>query len=250
MLKLKVQNLDGKAQGDIELDASVFAAEINEHLLWETVKMQRARARVGTASTKRRDEVRGGGKKPFKQKGTGNARQGSTRAPHFVGGGSAFGPKPRDYYYSMPKKALANALRSVLSLRAKESKLFVVADFKLSAIKTKSVVAALDKIAGAGGALVVDGENANLGKSIRNLGCSKFLRTEGINVYDVLNHPALILTKSTVEALTTRLKTEAKASDPAEAAPKAKASSATAPAAKPPATPKATPSATKKDGAA
>src|SRR6476619_8615372 len=137
MAKIEVKNLDGAKVGDIDLDDSVFGVEVNEHLLWEVVKAQRAKRRAGTASTKRRDEVRGGGKKPYKQKGTGNARQGSTRAPHYVGGGKVFTPKPRDYSYSMPKKALAGALRSALSLRAKESKIIVVDKLVFDAIKTQ-----------------------------------------------------------------------------------------------------------------
>ena len=104
MATIDVKNLDGKTVGDVDLDDSVFGAEVNEHLLWEVVKAQRAKRRAGTASTKRRDEVRGGGKKPYKQKGTGHARQGSTRAPHCVGGGKVFGPKPRDYEYHVPQE--------------------------------------------------------------------------------------------------------------------------------------------------
>src|SRR5256714_13621959 len=132
-MKLDVKNLDGKVVGDIELSDDVFGVEVKEHLLWEVVKAQRAKKRAGTHSTLRRDEVRGGGKKPYKQKGTGNARQGSTRAPNFVGGGKVFTPKPRDYEYSLPKKVMAGALRSALSLRVKESKLVVVKDFELAA---------------------------------------------------------------------------------------------------------------------
>src|SRR5436309_9279966 len=128
-MKLDVKNLDGKVVGDIELSDDVFGVEVKEYLLWEVVKAQRAKTRAGTHSTKRRDEVRGGGKKPYKQKGTGNARQGSTRAPHFVGGGKVFTPKPRDYAYAIPKKAMAGALRSALSLRTKESRLVVLDGF-------------------------------------------------------------------------------------------------------------------------
>jgi large subunit ribosomal protein L4 len=203
-MKAQVKNLDGKGVGEIDLDDAIFGAEINEHLLWEAVKMQRAKQRAGTHSTKRRSEVRGGGKKPWKQKGTGNARQGSTRAPHFVGGGSTFGPKPRDYSYAMPKKALANALRCALSLRTKEQKLVVVEDFALDAIKTKRVVTALAAL-GATSALIVDGENEKLARSTRNIPKAKFLRAEGLNVYDVLDHETIILTKPTVEQITKRL---------------------------------------------
>ena len=204
MAKIEVKNLDGKGVGEIDLDDRVFGVDVNEHLLWEAVKMQRAKQRAGTHSTKRRNEVRGGGKKPYKQKGTGNARQGSIRAPHYVGGGKVFTPKPRDYAYAMPKKALAGALRSALSLRTKESKLVVVEDFALDAIKTKHVVQALSKL-GATSALIVDGENEKLSKSTRNLPKAKFLDAAGLNVYDVLDHETLILTRPVVESITKRL---------------------------------------------
>ena len=207
-MKLDVKSLDGKKVGDVTLDDAIFGAEVNEHLLWEVVKMQRANARAGTHSTLRRDEVRGGGKKPFNQKGTGNARQGSIRSPHYVGGGSVFGPKPRDYSYNMPKKAVAGALRSVLSLRAKESKLIVVDGFALTGIKTAKVNGVL-KALGLKSALFVDAKNDNLDKSTRNLPAAKYLRPEGLNVYDVMNHETLVLSKSTVDYLTDRLKPNA-----------------------------------------
>jgi large subunit ribosomal protein L4 len=203
-MKVEVKNLDGKVVGDVELDDAVFGVEVNEHLLWESVKQQRANRRAGTHFTKRRNEVRGGGKKPYKQKGTGNARQGSIRAPHYVGGGSVFGPKPRDYSYAIPKKAMAGALRSALSLRTKESKLVVVEDFSLDAIKTARVAQALEKL-GVQSALIVDGANEKLAKSARNLVDAKYLAQEGLNVYDVLNHETLILTRPVVEAITKRL---------------------------------------------
>jgi len=219
-VKVDIKNLDGKKVGDVTLDDAIFGAEINEHLLWEVVKMQRANSRAGTHSTLRRDEVRGGGKKPYKQKGTGNARQGSTRAPHYVGGGSAFGPKPRDYSYSMPKKAVAGALRSVLSLRAKEAKLIVVDGFAIGEIKTARVAKVLTTL-GCKSALFVDAKNDQLDKSTRNLPAAKYLRPEGLNVYDIMNHETLVLSKSTVEYLTTRLKPSDKAAAKAKAAPKA-----------------------------
>jgi large subunit ribosomal protein L4 len=205
-VKTPVKNLDGKTVGELELDDAVFGVEVKEHLLWEVVKFQRAKKRAGTHSTLRRDEVRGGGKKPYKQKGTGNARQGSTRAPNFVGGGSVFGPKPRDYEYSVPKKVRAGALRSALSLRAKESKLLVLDAFVLDVAKTKRVAGVL-KTLGAGSALVVDGkDNQNLARSLRNLPKAKYLAPEGVNVYDVLNHETLILTQATARALEARLR--------------------------------------------
>jgi large subunit ribosomal protein L4 len=207
MATVEVKNLAGKTVGNVDLDDEVFGAEINEHLLWEVVKMQRARSRAGTHSTKTRAYVRGGGKKPYKQKGTGNARQGSIRSPNYVGGGKVFTPHPRDYSYSMPKKAIAGALRSALSLRSKESKIVVVESFALDAIKTKSVAAALDKL-GAGTALIVEEKNENLAKSTRNLERAKYLRPEGLNVYDVLNFENLVISKASLEAVTAKLKKE------------------------------------------
>jgi large subunit ribosomal protein L4 len=205
MATIDIKNLDGKSVGKVDLDESVFGVEINEHLLWEVVKAQRAKKRAGTHSTKRRDEVRGGGKKPYKQKGTGNARQGSTRAPQFVGGGKVFTPKPRDYEYHVPKKAMAGALRSALSLRAKEQKIVVVESFTLEAPKTKLVVKAIAALAG-GSALLVDATNESLRKSTRNLQSAKYLAPEGLNVYDVLDHETLIMTRSTLDTVTERLK--------------------------------------------
>jgi large subunit ribosomal protein L4 len=206
-VKTEIKNLDGKTVGNVDLDDSVFGVEVNEHLLWEVVKMQRAKARVGTHNTKRRNEVSGGGKKPWKQKGTGRARQGSSRAPQWVGGGKVFTPKPRDYEYTMPKKAIAVALRSALSLRAKESKIVVVDKIALKAIKTKTMATALAKL-GSQNALIVDEKNENLARSTRNLPKAKYLRPEGLNVYDVLDHDTLVLSQSSLESLTARLRSE------------------------------------------
>ena len=206
MATYEVKNLDGQKVGELELDDAVFGVEVKEHLLWEVVKYQRAKRRVGSHSTLRRDEVRGGGKKPYRQKGTGNARQGSTRAPHYVGGGSVFGPKPRDYEYHVPKKVRAGALRSALSLRARDAKLVIVDQFALAAIKTKGALAALTRLT-AGSVLVVDGkENRQLALSVRNLPHAKYLAPEGVNVYDILNHETLVLTRSTALALQERLR--------------------------------------------
>jgi len=207
MATIEIKNLDGKSVGKVDLDDSVFGVEVNEHLLWEVVKAQRAKRRVGTHSTKRRDEVRGGGKKPYKQKGTGNARQGSTRAPNYVGGGKVFTPKPRDYEYHVPKKVMAGALRSALSLRVKEDKLVVVENFTIDTPKTKLVVKAIAALGG-GKALLVDGKNETLKKSTRNLPKAKYVATEGLNVYDVLDHERLIMSRATLDAVTARLKLE------------------------------------------
>src|SRR5213075_1090342 len=129
IMQIDIVNIEGKKVGSADLADAVFGAKVKEYLLWEMVKAQKAAKRAGTHDTKTRDEVRGGGKKPYKQKGTGNARQGSSRAPQFVGGGSVFGPKPRDYEYNMPKKAKKGALRSALSLRVNEGKLVILDRF-------------------------------------------------------------------------------------------------------------------------
>ena len=204
-MKTEVKNLEGMTVGEIDLDDSVFGVEVNEHLLWEAVKEQRARARAGTHSTLRRSEVRGGGKKPFKQKGTGRARQGSSRAPHFVGGGSVFGPKPRDYSYSMPKKARAAALRCALSLRAQESKLVVLDSLELPEIKTKRLVGVLAALGLDSAVFVEAKENVKLARSVHNLQKAKYLAPEGVNVYDVLRHGAVVMTRATAQRLTDRL---------------------------------------------
>jgi len=194
MATVDVLNLSGEKVGSLELDDAVFATEVKEHLLWEVVKEQRAARRAGTHSTLRRDEVRGGGRKPFRQKGTGRARQGSTRAPNHVGGGKVFTPKPRDYSYLVPKKVRRSALRSALSLRLKEQKLLVFANLALEEAKTKRLAEVLARVA-AEDALIVDGKgNVNLARSARNLREAQFLPPEGLNVYDILRHPTLVMT--------------------------------------------------------
>lgn len=212
MPKIEVKNLSGKGVGSIDLDDAVFAAPIHEHLLWEVVKWQLAKRRSGTASTKRIGEVRGSTKKVWKQKGTGQARQGSKQAPHWVGGSSVFGPKPRDYEYNMPRKAKKAALRSALSLRVSESKLVVVDAFVTDG-KTKSVAAAIGtlglnptnpkkfpKI------LIVDAKaNGDLVRGARNLKSSQWLAPEGVNVYDILRHEHIVLTQAAVKSLETAL---------------------------------------------
>jgi large subunit ribosomal protein L4 len=201
MATVDVLNLSGEKVGSLELDDTVFATEVKEHLLWEVVKQQLASRRAGTHSTLRRDEVRGGGRKPFRQKGTGRARQGSTRAPNHVGGGGVFTPKPRDYDYDVPKKVRKGALRSALSLRLKEQKLLVLESFPLETAKTKRLVEVLG-VLGAGPALIIDDkENVNLQRSARNLPKTKFLPPEGLNVYDLLRYPTLVMTAPSAKAV-------------------------------------------------
>ena len=200
MAKIDVKNVSGKVVGSVELDDSIFAEEINEHLLWEVVKWQRAKARGGNASTKTRGEVHGSNIKPYKQKGTGRARQGDKKSPIFVGGGQAHGPRPRDYEFQMPKKARKKALRCALSVRAGEQKVVVLDAFSVDG-KTRSVTAAL-KALGAKKALIVDAkDNELLVRGTRNLKAAKWLAPEGLNVYDILNHETLILTQGALGAV-------------------------------------------------
>ncbi len=198
-MKLDVKNTAGKNVGQIELADEVFAVEVHEHLLWEVVKWQLAKRRAGTASTKRIGEIRGSSIKAWKQKGTGRARQGSRKGPHWVGGGSVFGPKPRSYDYKLPKKQRKAALRSALSLRAGEQKLIVLDKFEADG-KTKAVAAALAAIGVAqpsSKVLIVDAkDNALLARGTRNLASSKWLAADGINVYDILRHETLVLTQA------------------------------------------------------
>ena|SRR5690348_6603265 len=211
-MKIELKNITGKAVGSIDLDDAVFGAEVHEHLLWEAVKWQLAKRRAGTASTKRMGEVRGTTKKIWKQKGTGQARHGARKAPIFVGGGSVFGPKPRDYEYDMPRKAKKAALRAALSLRASEQKIVVLDNFTTDG-KTKSVATAI-KALGGNKTLLVDAKtNENLVRGAKNLAASQWLAPEGLNVYDILRHDTLVLTQDAAKAVTEALKPKAKVSN-------------------------------------
>lgn len=204
-MQIDVVNLEGKKVGQIDLADEVFAAKVKEPLLWEAVKSQQAAKRAGTHATKTREFVRGGGKKPYRQKGTGNARQGSSRSPNFVGGGKVFGPHPRSYAYSLPKKVKKAALASALSLRAQEKKLVVVDKFAIEAPKSKRIASVL-KTLGFTSALVIEAkENQNLVKSIRNLAAHSCLPPEGLNVYDILNHGGLVIAKDAIKAVEARV---------------------------------------------
>ena len=201
MAKFDVYDLERKKVSELELADEVFAGEVNEHLFYEVVKAKLASDRSGTHAVKNRSLVSGGGKKPWRQKHTGRARQGSTRASHFVGGGKAMGPKPRDYAYDVPKKVRKAALRSALSLKGKEQKLLIVSEWKPAAPKTSAAAKVLEKL-GARKALVVDdGGNRALARSIRNLDGADFLAAEGLNVYDILAHEALVLTAESARKL-------------------------------------------------
>ena len=201
MAKFDVYDLERNKVSEIELADAVFAGEVNEHLFYEVVKAKLACDRSGTHAVKNRSLVSGGGKKPRKQKHTGQARQGSTRASQWVGGGKAMGPKPRDYSYSVPKKVRKAAVRSALSLRGRDGKLVIVQEWKPSEPKTAAAAKVLQKL-GLKKALVVDGaDNTSLARSVRNLSGSDFLAAEGLNVYDILNHDVLVLTEASARKL-------------------------------------------------
>ena len=201
MAKFDVYDLDKNKVSELELADAVFAGEVNEHLFYEVVKAKLASDRSGTHAVKNRSLVSGGGKKPWKQKHTGRARQGSTRASQWVGGGKAMGPKPRDYSYEVPKKVRKAALRSALSLRSRDGKLLIVQEWKPAGPKTSAAAKVLGKL-GVSKALVVDAaENAALAKSVRNLDGADFLAAEGLNVYDILKHDTLVLTAETAKKL-------------------------------------------------
>jgi large subunit ribosomal protein L4 len=239
-MNAKFYALDGSDKGTTALPDALFAQPVHEHLIWLSVKRHLGNQRQGNAMVKSKGLVSGGGKKPFKQKGTGNARQGSSRAPNHVGGGKVFGPHPRSYEYTVPKKVKRAALASALSLRAKEKKLVVIDALAFDAPKTKRLAGIL-KVLGVPSAVLVDGkENANLSKSARNLPKSKYLAPEGLNVYDILNHPGLIIAAGAVKLIEARvLPGEDKPTEdkPAEGkapakSPKSKAAQAKAAAAK------------------
>jgi large subunit ribosomal protein L4 len=205
-MQIDIVDIQGKKVGQAALADDVFGTKVKEHLLWEVVKAQQAAKRAGTHSTKTRANVRGGGKKPFKQKGTGNARQGSNRAPNHVGGGKVFGPHPRDYSYTVPKKVRRAALACALSLRVQEKKLVIVDKLSFTSPKTKSLASIL-KALGVDSAVVVDIKgNANLSKSARNLAASKYLAPEGLNVYDILNHPGLVIVAGAIGEIEQRFR--------------------------------------------
>ncbi len=209
MAKLDMKNVSGDTVGSIELDDAVWAAEVNDHLMWEVVKWQRARRRSGTASTRTTAEVTGTNKKPYRQKGTGNARRGSEKAHHHVGGGRAFGPKPRDYDYTIPRKVKQGALRSALSLLVKEERVIFLDAFTVAEAKTKVVAQALAKLGGAKRTLIVDGkDNETLVRGARNLAKAKWLAPEALNVYDVLDHDTLIITRDSAKKVEQALKPE------------------------------------------
>lgn len=208
MALVKVYDLNKKSVGEVDLPDSVFKAEVKPALVHQVVVAQLAGRRRGTASTKTKAEVRGGGKKPFRQKGTGNARQGSSRSPLNPGGGESFGPKPRSYFKAVPKKMAAGALRSMLSDKFGSERIIVIDEFKFDKPATKKMAAAIGATFGLAKALIVDHDNKNVELSSRNLMKHKFLRTEGVNVYDLVNYEWLVISKKAAVALGERLQSE------------------------------------------
>jgi large subunit ribosomal protein L4 len=188
-----------------QLNEAIFGAKTRAHLLHQTIVMQLANRRAGSASTKSKGLVRGGGKKPWRQKGTGRARAGSIRSPIWVGGGTTFGPQPRDYSYRMPRTARREALLSALSVKNRDGKIIVVDKFELEEAKTKLMVKALAELKVKSAVIVISRSDEKIERSARNLSRIKVLRVEGLNVYDLLRYDHLILTHEALQRLEERL---------------------------------------------
>lgn len=207
-MRVNIVDSLGSVTGQFELPDDIFAVEVKEALLWECVKAQRASWRRGTHATKKRGQVSGGGAKPLKQKGSGQARQGSIRAPNHVGGGTVFGPQPRDYSYRLPRTARRAALCCALSLRASEGQVMMLAAEPMATPNTKAMVRFFGALATESN-LVVDQDHESLRRSVRNLTHSKCLDVSGLNVYDILNHGTLILTARALEEIIRRIRGQA-----------------------------------------
>ena len=201
MANVSVYNMEGKEFGSIELNDAVFGVEVNEHLVHMAVVSQLANKRQGTQSAKTRSEVSGGGKKPWRQKGTGHARQGSTRAPQWTGGGTVFAPKPRDYSFKMNRKEKRAALFSALSSKVADNKIVVVDEFKLDEIKTKKFVEVMNNLKVNKALVVVEEDNKNVVLSGRNIPTVKVEANNEINTYDVVKYDTLVVTKAAVEKI-------------------------------------------------
>lgn len=200
MPKVAIYNVSGEQVNEIELKEDVFGVEVNEHAMYEVVKNQLANKRQGTQSAKTRSEVRGGGRKPWRQKGTGRARAGSIRSPLWVGGGIVFAPKPRDYSYTIPKKVRRLALKSALTSKVNNNELVVLDELNLDAPKTKEMVNILKNLNVDKKALIVmDEKNDAVIKSARNIPGVQTALVNTINVYDILNHNKFIITKTAVQ---------------------------------------------------
>lgn len=206
-MKAKIVSLDNKASGEIELDSAVFGLPVRADLLQRVVEWQRAKARAGTHKTKGISDISGTTKKPYRQKGTGNARQGSLRSPQYRGGAVIFGPVVRSHEYDLPKKVRKLGLKTALSAKQADGKLFILADASVKEAKTKDLVAKFAAL-GFTAPLIIDGEavNENFAKAARNIKGVDVLPQIGANVYDILRHSELVLTQDAVKLLEARLK--------------------------------------------
>ena len=201
MANVKVYNIEGKEVGTIELNDAVFGVEVNEHLMHMAVVQQLANKRQGTQKAKTRSEVSGGGRKPWRQKGTGHARQGSTRAPQWTGGGVVFAPTPRDYSFKLNKKEKRAALKSALSSRVEASKFIVVDEMNFGEIKTKNFQTMLNNLSVAKALVVIEEGNTNAVLSARNIADVKTAGTNTINVYDILKYNTVIVSKAALATI-------------------------------------------------
>ncbi|OGP14777.1 MAG: 50S ribosomal protein L4 [Deltaproteobacteria bacterium GWA2_54_12] len=198
-MNVEVLDSNGIKVSEIALSEEIFGGEVKEHLFYEVVKMQLANRRSGTASTKTKGEVSGGGIKPWKQKGTGRARSGSIRSPLWRHGGTVFGPHPRDYSYKLPRKVMKDALRNALKLRASEGKMMVFDAINLAEPKTKAAIELLKRSNLVNALIVIEGDNKNLELAVRNLKDFQVQKVVGLNVYDILNYDTLVITRSALE---------------------------------------------------
>ena len=202
MAKVSVYNIEGAQVGEMELADSVFGVEVNENLMHKAVVAHLAASRQGTQSAKTRSEVSGGGRKPWRQKGTGHARQGSIRAPQWTGGGIVFAPKPRDYEVKVNKKEKRAALKSALTTKVNEGKIVVLDSFNMDEIKTKKFVAVMDALKVNGALVVLPEGSDNVVKSAHNVPTVKTAMINTINVYDILKYDSLVLTQDAAAAIT------------------------------------------------
>jgi len=202
MANISVYNMEGSEVGKMDINDSIFAVNVNEHLMHKAVVLQLANKRQGTQKAKTRSEVRGGGKKPWRQKGTGHARQGSIRAPQWKGGGVVFAPTPRDYSFKMNKKEKVGALKSALTSRVNEEKFLIMDSLRFDEIKTKKMVSVLDALKVKKALVVLDGEdNQNVELSARNIAGVRVIPFNAINVYDILKYETVVITKSAVSKI-------------------------------------------------
>ena len=201
MANVSVLNMEGKEVGSMELNVAVFGVEINEHLVHQAVVLQLANNRQGTQKAKTRSEVSGGGRKPWRHKGTGHARQGSTRAPQWTGGGVVFAPVPRDYSFKMNKKEKRAALKSVLTSKVQENKFIVLDELKLAEVKTKEMKKVLDNLKVNNALVIIGDDSENVALSARNIAGVQTASVNTINVFDMLKYNTIIATKTSVASI-------------------------------------------------